>query len=169
LGLGFSAAIGIALGAKLARRSFVTFVMLGDGECNEGIVWEGAHVAQRYALDNLVVIVDDNQLQQFNWRGEGPNGRRAPYTGSELRDRWSAFGWAVSEVDGHDISAVVEALEAARRTVGQPAVVIAHTVKGKGISFMENNFRWHSKVPSAEELATALGELAERTAPRSGA
>lgn len=169
LGLGFSAAIGMALGARLAHRSFTTFVMLGDGECNEGIVWEGAHVAQRHALDHLVAIVDKNQLQQFNWRGEGPHGCRAPYTDSELRDRWSAFGWAVSEVDGHDIEAVVEALEAARNVVGQPAVVIAHTVKGKGVSFMENNFRWHSKVPTDEELATALAELAEPTVQRSGA
>jgi transketolase len=164
LGLGFSAAVGMALGAKLTHRGFTTFVMLGDGECNEGIVWEGAHVAERYALDNLVAVVDKNQLQQFNWRGEGPYGRRAPYTDAELRDRWAAFGWAVSEVDGHDVEAVVATLETARGVVGQPAVVIAHTVKGKGVSFMENNFRWHAGVPTDEELATALTELAEPTA-----
>jgi transketolase len=169
LGLGFSAAIGIALGAKLAHDRFRTFVMLGDGECNEGIVWEGAHVAQRYGLDNLVAIVDKNQLQQFNWRGDGPYGRRAPYTDAELRQRWAAFGWSVSEVDGHDVEAVVAALRSAREGVGQPAVIIAHTVKGKGVSFMENNFRWHSKVPTEEELAAALAELAEPVTEGAGA
>ena len=161
LGLGFSAAIGIALGAKLAHRSFTTFVMLGDGECNEGIVWEGAHVAERYKLDNLVAIVDENKLQQFNWPGEVAGGRRPPYADGELRDRWAAFGWAVSEVDGHDIEAAVNALESARAVAGRPAVVMAHTVKGKGVSFMENNFRWHSRIPTDDELASALAELAD--------
>ncbi len=169
LGLGFSAAVGIALGAKLAHDRFRTFVMLGDGECNEGIVWEGAHVAERYGLDNLVAIVDKNDLQQFNWRGGGPYGRRAPYTDAELRRRWAAFGWSVSEVDGHDVEAVVVALRSAREGVGRPAVIIAHTVKGKGVSFMENNFRWHSKVPTDEELAAALAELAEPVAQGPGA
>jgi transketolase len=161
LGLGFAAGVGIALGANLAHRTFTTFVVLGDGECDEGIVWEGAHIAQRYSLDNLVVIVDKNELQQFNRRGDGSSKRRAPYTDAEMRGRWAAFGWAVSEVDGHDMTAVIEALESARTVRGQPAVVIAHTVKGKGVSFMENDSRWHSRVPTDEELAIALTELAE--------
>ena len=161
LGLGLGAGVGMALGAKLAHWDFTTFVMVGDGECNEGIVWEAAHVAQRYALDNLVVIVDQNRLQQFGWRDNGTVRRRPPYIGDDLRNRWAAFGWAVSEVDGHDVSAVVQALGEARRTHGRPAAVIAHTVKGKGVSFMEGNFRWHAQVPSDEELATALAELSE--------
>ncbi len=161
LGLGFAAGVGVALGAKLAHRSFTTFVMVGDGECNEGIIWEGAHIAHRYALDNLIVIVDQNQLQQFGWRADGTGQRRPPYDGQELRDRWAAFGWAVSEVDGHDMAAVVRALQDARSVRGRPAVVIAHTVKGKGVSFMEGNFRWHSRVPTDQELATALAELAD--------
>jgi len=161
LGLGFAAGIGIALGAKLAGRSFTTYVMVGDGECNEGIIWEGAHIASRYALDNLVVIVDQNRLQQFGWRADGTGQRRPPYDGQELRDRWAAFGWAVSEVDGHDMAAVVRALEAARAVQGRPAALIAHTIKGKGVSFMENNFRWHSRIPTDEELATALAELGQ--------
>jgi transketolase len=165
LGLGYSAGIGIALGAKLAQRSFTTFVMLGDGECNEGIVWEGAHVAQRYALDNLIVIVDKNQLQQFGWRDDASGNRRPPYTGDELRDRWEAFGWAVSEVDGHDISAIVQALEKAKDTRGRPAVVIAQTVKGKGVSFMEGNYLWHTRVPTSAELANALAELSDHIQP----
>jgi transketolase len=161
LGLGFAAAVGIALGAKLAKRDFTTFVMVGDGECNEGVIWEGAHVAQRYALDNLVVIVDQNGLQQFGWSSGEPGRRRPPYTGSQLRDRWAAFDWAVLEVDGHDMPAVIGCLQDARGVHGRPAVVVARTVKGKGVSFMEDDFRWHSRVPSAEELTTALTELAD--------
>lgn len=158
LGLGLSAGVGIALGAKLSGQKFTTFVMVGDGECNEGIVWEAAHVAERYSLDNLVVIVDHNGLQQFGWSA-GRDGRRAPYAGDELYRRWSAFGWSVSEVDGHDMGAVIGALEAARNGHGRPAVVIARTVKGKGVSFMENDFRWHSAIPTQEQLEQAVGEL----------
>jgi transketolase len=168
LGLGLAAGIGIALGAKLARRDFTTYVMVGDGECNEGVVWEGAHVAERYALDNLVVIVDQNGLQQFGWPTEQPGRRHPPYFGDQLRNRWTAFGWAVSEVDGHDIAAVVSVLEQARGVRGRPAAVIARTVKGKGVSFMEGDFRWHSRVPSADELASALGELTENAAATGG-
>lgn len=161
LGLGFAAGVGMALGARLAHRSFTTFVMVGDGECNEGVVWEGAHIAQRYALDNLIVIVDHNQLQQFGWPDGGPGDRRSPYAEGELRKRWEAFGWAVSEVDGHDMGAIVAAIEGAKAVTAQPAVVIAHTVKGKGVSFMEGRYRWHSRVPTDEELATALAELSD--------
>ncbi len=168
LGLGFAAGIGIALGAKLAGRSFRTYVMVGDGECNEGVIWEGAHVARRYALDNLVVIVDQNGLQQFGWRADGTGQRRPPYDGQELRDRWAAFGWAVSEVDGHDMAAVVQALEDTKAERGRPVALIAHTVKGKGVSFMEGNFRWHSRVPTDEELATALAELGQPGAGKLG-
>lgn len=168
LGLGFSAGIGIALGARLSGRKFTTYVMVGDGECNEGIVWEGAHVAQRYALDNLVVIVDQNQLQQFGWRGNSAADRLPPYTDNQLNDRWASFGWKVLEVDGHDIAATVDVLEKARRVSVQPTVVIAHTVKGKGVSFMEANFLWHSRVPTDEELATALKELNDPTSSVGG-
>ena len=161
MGLGLSAGVGIALGARLAGRAFTTYVMVGDGECNEGIVWEAAHVAQRHSLDNLVVIVDKNDLQQYCWHDDDPTIRRPPYEDEELRARWTAFGWSVSEVDGHDIDAVITALEAAKAIRGKPAVLIAHTVKGKGVSYMEGNFRWHSRVPTDEELATALAELAE--------
>ena len=161
LGLGLSAAVGIALGAKLGGRAFTTFAMVGDGECNEGIVWESAAFATRYALDNLVVIVDKNELQQFCFRGDDPAKRLAPYGDEELRRMWSAFGWDVSDVDGHDMAALVRALERARAGRDRPAVVIAHTTKGKGVSFMEGDFRWHSRVPTDQELATALRELAD--------
>jgi len=103
LGLGFSAASASPSG-QAGAKSVYDLCHVGDGECNEGIVWEGAHVAQRYGLDNLVVIVDKNDLQQFGWRAGPPGQRRPPYSGDELRLRWEAFGWAVSEVDGHDIA-----------------------------------------------------------------
>jgi transketolase len=161
LGLGFSGALGIALGARAAGKGFTTYVMLGDGECNEGIVWEGAHVAERYGIDNLVAIVDHNKLQQFGWHGDSVDHRLPPYTGSQLVDRWSAFGWTVFEMDGHDMSEVLETIERARDHTGGPAAIIAHTIKGKGVSFMENDYTWHSRVPTDEELATALAELGE--------
>lgn len=163
LGLGFSGAVGIALGAVATRADFTTYVMLGDGECNEGIVWEGAHVASRYGLDNIIAIVDHNRLQQYGWRGESASDRVSPYAGSELVDRWKAFGWSVFEVDGHDIGAFVEVADSARQAE-QPAAIVAHTVKGKGVSYMENAYEWHSKVPDDDQLAIALIELGETEA-----
>ncbi len=159
LGLGFAGALGIALGARAKQQSFTTYVMLGDGECNEGIVWEGAHVANRYALDNLIAIVDHNKLQQFGWRGETTAERITPYTGTQLADRWKAFGWHVLEVDGHDIQAFLDTMDEAKAVEGSPVAVIAHTVKGKGVSYMEGDYTWHSKVPTEEEFAIAMKEL----------
>jgi transketolase len=165
LGLGLAAGVGVALGAKLADRDFSTFVMVGDGECNEGVVWESAHVAERYGLDNLIVVVDQNQLQQFGWRNGRTGRREPPYAGDQLRDRWAAFGWRVLEVDGHDVASVIDVLQSARQREGAPAVVIARTVKGKGVSFMEGDYRWHSRVPTGDELRQALDELAEPAGP----
>jgi transketolase len=161
LGLGFAGALGIALGARATDCDFATFVMLGDGECNEGVVWEGAHVATRYRLDNIVAIVDHNKLQQFGWAGKSLDDRITPYTGSQLVERWRAFGWEVMEMDGHDIPEILTTLEAAKQVEGAPVAVIAHTVKGKGVSYMEGNYEWHSKVPSDEEFALAMQELGE--------
>lgn len=159
LGLGFAGALGIALGARAQRRDFTTYVMLGDGECNEGVVWEGAHVGARYGLDNLIAIVDHNKLQQFGWRGETTSERTTPYTGSQLADRWRAFGWHVLEVDGHDIAAFLDTIDEARAVVGTPVAIIAHTIKGKGVSYMEGDYTWHSKVPTDEQFALAMQEL----------
>jgi transketolase len=161
LGLGFSGALGIALGARAAGKDFTTYVMLGDGECNEGIVWEGAHVAERYGIDNIVAIVDHNKLQQFGWHGDTVTHRLPPYTGSQLVDRWSSFGWHVLEMDGHDMADILTTVDRARSHTGGPAVIVAHTIKGKGVSFMENDYTWHSRVPNPEELETALRELGE--------
>jgi transketolase len=159
LGLGFSGGIGIAMGAKALAKDFTTYIMLGDGECNEGIVWEGAHVAHRYGLDNVLAIVDHNKLQQFGWHGETVEQRLPPYTGSQLVDRWSAFGWQTYEMDGHDIEDILSTVREARAHRGSPKVIVAHTVKGKGVSYMENDFKWHSRVPTDEELAQAMREL----------
>jgi len=159
LGLGFAGALGMALGARAMQKKFMTYVMLGDGECNEGIVWEGAHVANRYGLDNLIAIVDHNKLQQFGWRGETTSERISPYTGSQLADRWKAFGWRVLEVDGHDVQAFLDTIDQARAAKGSPIAVIAHTIKGKGVSYMEGDYTWHSKVPTEEEFAIAMEEL----------
>lgn len=161
LGLGFSGAIGIALGTRLAGKACTTYVMLGDGECNEGVVWEGAHAGQRHRLGNLVAIVDHNKLQQFGWRAETPGQRQPSYTGTQLADRWQAFGWHTLEMDGHDMAQIVPTLEAARDYREGPVAIIAHTVKGKGVSFMEGNYLWHARVPNREELALALAELGE--------
>ena len=161
LGLGFAAALGIALGARADGRGFTTYVMLGDGECNEGVVWEGAHVATRYALDNIIAIVDHNKLQQFGWTGATVEERISPYTGSQLADRWRAFGWHVLEMDGHNIPEILTTLEDAKQVKGAPVAVIAHTIKGKGVSYMEGNYKWHSKVPNDDEFALAMQELGE--------
>ncbi len=167
LGLGFSGAVGIAMGAKAIGADFTTYAMVGDGECNEGIVWEGAHVANRYRLDNLIVVLDYNKLQQFGWRGESAQDRLPPYTGTELADRWKAFGWHVVEGDGHDIAAFLEVMESVQDVNG-PVAVVAHTVKGKGVSYMENVFQWHSKVPTEAELTIALTELGELPGDEAG-
>lgn len=166
LGLGFAGALGIALGARAAHKDFTTYVMLGDGECNEGVVWEGAHVAARYGLDNVIAFVDHNKLQQWGWSGETLDERISPYLGDQLANRWRAFDWHVIEIDGHDIPAILDAVHQAQAVSGAPVAIVAHTVKGKGVSFMENQYGWHSKVPSDEELAAALKELGE---PEGGA
>lgn len=162
LGLGFTAGVGMALGAKLRGSSERIYSMLGDGECQEGAVWEGAHLARRYRLDNLCAIVDLNGLQQYGWRGDSHT-RLAPWSATELIEVFSAFGWAAKLVDGHDISALEQSFAWARSVRDRPSVLVARTVKGKGVSFMEGDHSWHSRVPTDTELAAALSELGEAT------
>lgn len=169
LGMGISAGMGIALGARLTGRDVRAFVMLGDGECQEGEVWEAAMAAQRYGLDNLVVIVDHNRLQQYGWPGEGPDGRVPPQVPGELAGKWAAFGWRVLEVDGHDMTAIVDVLGRAVEGDGRPVAVIAHTVKGKGVSFMEGHYFWHTRAFKPEEFALAMRELGEPEPEPAGA
>ena len=170
LGMGISAGVGIALGARLTGRPRIrTYVMLGDGECQEGEVWEAAMVAARYGLDNLVAIVDHNKLQQYGWPGDGPDGRTPPEVPGELVAKWTAFGWRVLEVDGHDMAAILEVLALAAKGDGRPTVLISHTVKGRGVSFMEGHYYWHTRAITPEELATAMADLGEDGAATGGA
>ncbi|MGZ6327687.1 MAG: transketolase [Candidatus Limnocylindrales bacterium] len=168
LGMGISAGVGIALGARLTGREVGTFVLLGDGECQEGEVWEAAFVAARYGLERLVAIVDHNMLQQYGWPGDRPGDRLPPEAPGELVAKWSAFGWRVLEADGHDMAQVVATLEAATRGDGRPTVVIAHTIKGRGVSFMEGHYFWHARLITPEEFATAMAELGEPLPERAG-
>jgi transketolase len=144
---------------------FHTYVMLGDGETQEGMVWESVMVAAKYGLGNLTAIVDCNGLQQYGWPlspGEGGRGdRRDPLAGIRLRAALEAFGWSVVEIDGHDPEAIVAACEEAREgaPAGRPTAILATTVKGRGTSFMEGRFEWHSRVATADEAAAARAEL----------
>jgi transketolase len=160
LGVGVSAAVGMAVGAKRLGLPSTVFVMLGDGECQEGQVWEAAMAAVRYRLDNLVAIVDVNGLQQFGWIDDA-GARERPWMAGRLPAIWAAFGWAVRAVDGHDMAAVVRELEDTRDTPapGRPTVILARTRKGAGVSFMEDRFEWHAKVPTADETDAAIAEL----------
>ncbi|MFD1547513.1 transketolase [Nonomuraea guangzhouensis] len=151
LGHGLPVATGCALAAKLDGVSWRTFVVLGDGELQEGSNWEAAMAASHHGLSSLTAIVDRNRLQQ-GARTEETNALGA------LGDKWRSFGWEVREVDGHDHLALLRALNGSR--TGRPVVVIANTIKGKGVSFMEDRVEWHHKVPSPEQVETALAELA---------
>jgi transketolase len=152
LGQGLSFGIGITLAARLNSQDYRTYVLLGDGECNEGQVWEAAMAAAHFKLDNLVAIVDYNGLQI-----DGPT--CDVMNTDPLDKKWEAFGWHVIEVDGHDFTKLYEAFENAKTVKGQPTVLIARTIKGKGVSFMENVAGFHGKAPDIEELEIALREL----------
>ena len=165
LGQGLAVGLGIALGARMRGLGVHTFVMLGDGEAQEGMVWESVMVAARYGLGNLTAIVDCNGLQQYGWppvEGEEHRGdRRDPWSGTRLRDALEAFGWRVLEIDGHDFDAIVAACADARAAAGsgQPTAILARTVKGRGLSFAEGRFEWHARVATADEVAAARLEL----------
>lgn len=164
LGTGASPALGMALAAKRLGKDFHTWVLLGDGEIEEGQVWEMAWVADYYKADNLTAIVDYNKVQQFGFPKDG-NLRHRVNPLTQVPEKWRAFGWHVLEVDGHDFDVLIPAMEEAKRTKGRPTCIIAHTIKGKGVSFMEGDYNWHAKVPNSDELAKALAEL-ETQRPR---
>jgi len=153
LGQGLSFAVGVALAGRLNAQSYRVYVLLGDGECNEGQIWEAAMAAAHFKVDNLTAIVDRNRLQLDGWCCDVMNSE--PFA-----QKWRAFGWQVIEVDGHDFTQLGRAFTRAKKVKGKPTVIIAHTVKGKGVSFMENNPDFHGKAPSAEEVEIALKELA---------
>jgi transketolase len=161
LGMGISAGMGMALGARLVGLDVRAWVMLGDGECQEGEVWEAAMAAPRHGLDNLIAIVDHNGLQQYGWPGDGPDGRLPPQAAGELAGKWRAFGWRVLEMDGHDMRAIVATFEDATHGDGRPVAIIAHTTKGKGVSFMEGHYFWHTRAIKPDEYEQAMRELGE--------
>jgi len=153
LGQGLSFGIGTALAARLDSQSYRVYVLLGDGECDEGQVWEAAMAAPHFGLDNLVAIIDHNKQQIDGWNSEVMNTE-------PLAEKWRAFGWEVLEVDGHDIGQILAAFNHAEGVKGRPTAIIAHTIKGKGVSFMENNPDFHGMAPTREQAAKALEELA---------
>jgi transketolase len=152
LGHGLSLGCGIALAAQRDRQTHRVFVLLSDGECDEGSTWEAVLFAGHHRLDALVAIVDYNKIQSFGSVKE-------VLDLEPLAEKWRACGWAAREIDGHDHDQVTGALSTVPFTAAQPSVVIAHTIKGKGVSFMENNLAWHYKSPNAAQLAAALAEL----------
>ena len=152
LGQGLSFAIGVGLAGRLNSQKYRVYVLLGDGECDEGQVWEGAMAAAHFKVDNMVAIVDNNGQQIDGWNRDVMN--LDPFN-----KKWQAFGWHVIEVDGHDLAQLIDAFNQAKLIKGQPTVIIAHTIKGKGVSFMENNLDFHGKAPTAAEVERALKEL----------
>lgn len=154
LGQGLSAGIGMALSAKLCKKDYRVYVMVGDGETQEGAIWEAAMSATKWKLDNLTAIIDKNRIQNDTFVNDV-----MPI--DPLDDKWRAFGWHVIEIDGHKMSEIVPALETAQTIKNQPTVIIAHTVKGRGVSFMEDVPAWHGKAPSLEQAQQALAEIRE--------
>jgi transketolase len=153
LGQGLSIALGLALAAQLDAATWRTYCLLGDGECEEGQVWEAAMAAPKWDLDNLCAIVDFNKVQQTSSVDE------ILPTLNPLPEKWRAFSWHVIECDGHDLEEIFAALDEAEATKGGPTTIVAHTVKGKGVSFMENSTEWHGKVPNAEQAKQAIEEI----------
>lgn len=152
LGLGLSAGVGMALGARLDGKAWRTFVLMGDGECDEGIVWEAAMAASKFGLDNLVAIVDANGVQL-----DGTVEEIMPL--GDLGAKWESFGWRVLRIDGHSVAEIAEAVERAEARDGRPVCILARTVKGKGVSFMEGKSAWHGKPIGRAEYEAALAEL----------
>jgi transketolase len=155
LGQGLSVAVGMALGDKMDGLDTTIYCLMGDGETNEGQVWEAAMTAAHYNLDNLCGIIDFNKLQIDGMCCEVKDM-------GEYRKKWEHFGWYTIEIDGHDLEALDKAFEEAKAVKGKPKIVIAHTVKGKGISFIEHKVDWHGVSPKPEELEKALAELDEQ-------
>ena len=157
LGHGLAVAAGMALGGRMDQADWRVYAVLGDGECDEGSVWEAALQAHQYALDNLIAVIDRNRMQSLDFSEN-------TIALEPFADKWRSFGWHVRTADGHDVDALREAFEEARanRGTGKPSVIIAETVKGKGVSFMENDILWHYRTPQGEEYEAALRELEAR-------
>jgi transketolase len=152
LGHGLPVGAGMALAARIQKRTYAVYVVMSDGECNEGSVWEAALFAPAQRLERLTVIIDYNK-----WQATGRSEEIMAL--APLARKWEAFGWDAVEVDGHDLDALLAALRAPREGTGRPRAIIAHTVKGRGISFMEDDNNWHYRVPTADEVRKAREEL----------
>ncbi len=154
LGHGLAIGSGMAIAAKRANQKYRVFALLSDGECDEGSVWEAAMFAGHHKLDNLTAVIDRNRIQAFGSTDQ-------VLDLEPLADKWTAFGWAVRKIDGHDYVQIEETLADVPFEPKKPSAIIAQTIKGKGVSFMENKLAWHYKSPNAEQLAQALAELGD--------
>lgn len=155
LGQGLSISNGMALAARLDKKEIRIYCVMGDGELNEGQVWEAIMTASHYKLDNICGIVDYNKQQIDGWC-------KAVMNLEPMRDKWLSFGWHVLECDGHSFDELMKSLDEAERVKGRPTVILAHTIKGKGVSFIENEPKWHGIAPKKDELERALKELDEK-------
>lgn len=154
LGHGLSMALGMAIAARIQQHKTRCYALLSDGECNEGSIWEAAMLAGGQKIHHLTAIVDYNKWQA--------TGRSQEVMALEpLGTKWEAFGWHMQEIDGHDLAAINGAFTEARAQINKPSVIVAHTIKGKGVSFMEDDNNWHYRIPNQEELAAAMAELKE--------
>ena len=152
LGHGLSIGLGMAIAAKHDNKNYKSYVLMSDGECDEGSIWEAAMLAAHLKLDNLVAIIDYNKIQSF--------GRVKEVVNLEpLYDKWVSFGWAVKEIDGHNYPELLNAFESLPLERGKPSMIIAHTIKGKGVSFMEDKLEWHYKSPTQEQYEIAIKEI----------
>jgi transketolase len=155
LGQGLSAGLGMALSGKLRRREYHVWVIIGDGEMQEGAIWEAAMAGAKWKLDNLTVVLDRNRIQNDDFID-------ATMPVDPVPDKWRAFNWHVVEIDGHNMEEIVSALETVKAVKGKPTIIIAHTIKGKGVSFMENVPAWHGQAPSEEQAQRALFEISQQ-------
>ena len=155
LGHGLPVGVGMALAGRIQKQPFRVFVLMSDGECNEGTVWEAAMFAAAHRLENLVAIVDYNK-----WQATGRSNEIMAL--APLREKFASFGWVAEEVDGHNIGQLITAMERVQGAPGKPSAIVAHTIKGKGISFMEDDNNWHYRQPTEEEVAKAAKELGIR-------
>ncbi len=161
LGNGLSIGCGMALHAKIFKKDFFTYVILGDGEINEGIVWEAAMTASKYKLDNLVAFIDYNHLQL-----DGTTEEVMPI--EPLEDKWEAFSWHVQSIDGHSIKEIMKAVDIAKKTKNIPSMIIANTIKGKGVSFMEGKCDWHGTAPDDKEYRKAIDDIKGKAVLKKG-
>ena len=154
LGHGINIGVGLCLAGQLKGLDYHTYVLIGDGECQAGVLWEGAMLAAKYKLSKLTAIMDYNKVQL-----DGTIEEILPL--EPIKQKWESFNWAVLEIDGHNVAEVLEALDEACKITDRPTVIIAHTIKGKGVSYMEGKAAWHGRAPNEEEYKQAIEELSK--------